>query len=96
MRDVYKLDIFPGQFSCEAIDRIRTRAPLARLVGLLGSWCEGEVRSGQPWPGTIRIYAHQWPGRAEQELKRLEQEGVIRLGYRRITLLQFRPPRDGD
>lgn len=34
--------------------------------------------------------------RVQQELKRLEQEGVIRLGYRRITLLQFRPPRDGD
>jgi len=30
--------------------------------------------------------------RVQQELKRLEQEGLIRLGYRRITLLQVKPP----
>lgn len=32
--------------------------------------------------------------RVQQELKRLEREGVISLGYRRITLLQTRPARD--
>lgn len=32
--------------------------------------------------------------RVQQELKRLEREGVIRLGYRRITLLQTRPARE--
>lgn len=32
--------------------------------------------------------------RVQQELKRLEREGLIRLGYRRITLLQSRSPRD--
>ena len=62
---------FPGEFSCEAVDRLRERVPLARIVGLLGSWCEGEVRTGQPWPGAIRVYAHQWLGRAEEELERL-------------------------
>ena len=45
--------------------------PLARIVGLLGSWCEGEVRSGRPWPGAMRIYWHQWPGRWHAELDRL-------------------------
>ena len=35
---------FPGQFSHRAIDRLRRLAPLARVVGLLGSWCEGEMR----------------------------------------------------
>jgi CRP/FNR family transcriptional regulator len=31
--------------------------------------------------------------KVQQELKRLETEGVIRLGYRRITLLQLKPSR---
>lgn len=50
----------PGQFSAEEIDRLRAAAPLARFVGLLGSWCEGELRSGSPWPCVIRLYWHQW------------------------------------
>ena len=41
---------FPGQFSHQAIDRLRRLAPLARMVGLMGSWCEGEMRTGSPWP----------------------------------------------
>ena len=42
------------------IEQLHRAAPLARLVGLLGSWCEGEVRSGRPWTGVKRIYWHQW------------------------------------
>jgi hypothetical protein len=44
---------------------------LARIVGLLGSWCEGEMRSGRPWPAAVRTYWHQWPARADRELRRL-------------------------
>ncbi|MDZ7619387.1 MAG: hypothetical protein U1E05_20495 [Patescibacteria group bacterium] len=62
---------FPGEFSTAAIDRLRRRAPLARVIGLLGSWCEGEVRSGEPWPATIRVYWHQWRDRCAAELQRL-------------------------
>ena len=62
---------YPGQFSTEAVDRLRCLAPLARVVGLLGSWCEGETRSGQPWPAAVRIYWHQWPAQAGQEIARL-------------------------
>lgn len=61
----------PGEFSVEAVDRLRGLAPLARIVALLGSWCEGETRTGRPWPGVIRVYWHQWPARAGQELDRL-------------------------
>ncbi len=61
----------PGQFSIGAVDRLRCLAPLARVVGLLGSWCEGETRSGQPWPAAVRIYWHQWPAQAGQEIARL-------------------------
>ena len=32
-------------------------APLARLCVVAGSWCEGETRSGRPWPGVWRVYA---------------------------------------
>ena len=62
---------YPGQYSAEAVDRMRRLAPLARVVGLLGSWCEGETRSGQPWPAAVRIYWHQWPAQAAQEIARL-------------------------
>ena len=50
----------PGQFAPEAVDRLRRLAPLARVLGLLGSWCEGESRTGEPWPAAIRLYWHQW------------------------------------
>ncbi len=50
----------PGEFGAGEIDRLRAAAPLARFVGLLGSWCEGELRSGSPWPCVIRLYWHQW------------------------------------
>ena len=62
---------FPGQFSADMIDRLRRAAPLARVVGLLGSWCEGEARTGWPWPATIRVYWHQWRPQCEQELTRI-------------------------
>ena len=59
---------YPGQISPAAINTLRRSAPLARVVGLLGSWCEGELRSGRPWPGATRIYWHQWPARWQREL----------------------------
>lgn len=62
----------PGQFSLAAIEQLHRAAPLARLVALLGSWCEGEARSGRPWPGVLRVYWHQWPGRLANEFAELE------------------------
>jgi CheY-like chemotaxis protein len=62
---------YPGQFAAEAVDRLRRLAPLARVLALLGSWCEGEMRSGEPWPAAIRVYWHQWSARAGQEIARL-------------------------
>ncbi|NQT15230.1 MAG: hypothetical protein HQ582_20910 [Planctomycetes bacterium] len=63
----------PGQFSSASIDRLRHLAPLARLLGLLGSWCEGETRTGHPWPAAIRVYWHEWQSRVEQEVARLRE-----------------------
>jgi len=64
---------FPGQFSTDAIDQLRRAAPLARIVGLLGSWCEGEARTGWPWPAAIRVYWHQWQPQCEQEVLRIAE-----------------------
>ncbi len=62
---------YPGEFPSEAVEQLRRRAPLARFVALLSPWCEGETRSGRPWPGGIRVYWHQWPARAARELARI-------------------------
>ncbi len=62
---------FPGEFPAERVDSLRRLAPLARVVVLLGSWCEGETRTGRACPGAIRVYWHQWAARAERELSRL-------------------------
>jgi hypothetical protein len=53
----------PGQFNSSQVERLHRAAPLSRIVALLGSWCEGEARSGEPWPGVERVYWHQWPAR---------------------------------
>lgn len=64
---------FPGQWSAATVDRLRRLAPMARVVGLLGSWCEGEERTGRPWSGAIRCYWHQWPARAPRQLQAIQQ-----------------------
>jgi CheY-like chemotaxis protein len=53
----------PGRFSSADIERLRRAAPLARVVTLLGTWLEGETRSGKPWPAALRVYWHGWPRR---------------------------------
>ncbi len=63
---------YPGQCSAAAVERLRRLAPLARVVGLLGSWCEGEERTGRPWPAAIRCYWHQWPARAARQFQALQ------------------------
>jgi len=53
----------PGQISPQQIERLHAASPLSRLVTLAGSWCEGELRSGRPCTGVIRILWHQWQPR---------------------------------
>jgi hypothetical protein len=54
----------PGEWTAEQVERVHARWPLARLVILLGSWCEGEPRTGRPPPGVARVYWHQWEAQA--------------------------------
>lgn len=78
----------PGRFSVAEVEALHRRAPLARLVALLGSWCEGEVRSGHPWPGVTRIYAHQWQARLPREFETWHPRTATEID----RLMSSRPP----
>jgi len=65
------LQRYPGEHRAKDLERLRRRLPLARYVVILGSWCEGEGRSGEPLPGALRYYWHQWLSSAEDQLRLL-------------------------
>jgi CheY-like chemotaxis protein len=62
------LQNWPGEISDAQVAALRRAAPLARICGVLGSWCEGEARSGKPWPATQRCSSIAWPDRFAREL----------------------------
>jgi len=62
---------YPGQLAPPQLEPLRRLAPLSPIVLLLGTWCEGEMRSGRPLPGTVRLYWHQWHSSAPRQLARL-------------------------
>ena len=51
----------PGSVDGRAVECLRKNAPLAAIVALVGSWCEGELRTGRPWPGVERVYWYDFP-----------------------------------
>jgi hypothetical protein len=57
---VVLLSSHPGEWQAPDVLQIRTRFPVARLVALLGSWQEGERRSGQPLAGVWSVMWHRW------------------------------------
>lgn len=69
----------PGSISQRQVDALSRAFPLARLVALVGTWCEGEMRSGRPWPGVVRIYWHQWQSRLPEIMNELEGAKSLRL-----------------
>ena len=52
-----------NQFDSSDLEAVAAKCPHLPIITLSGSWCEGEMRSGRPCPGLIRIYWHQWQGR---------------------------------
>jgi CheY-like chemotaxis protein len=58
----------PGQYTSGALERLRARAPLARIWRRTGAWCDGEGRSGSPPVACASTPWHAWPARLEQEL----------------------------
>jgi hypothetical protein len=58
----------PGRFSQADVEGMHRSAPLAGLIGVLGTWCEGESRSGRPWHGIERMYWYEAPARLKSML----------------------------
>lgn len=58
---------YPGQFSTVALETLRAQAPLTPVVAITGAWCDGEQRTGAPWPGVVRVAWHQWADRFPTE-----------------------------
>jgi hypothetical protein len=92
---------YPGEFSQRAIDRLRAASPISRMVALLGSWCEGEMRSGQPPLAVQRLYWHQGLDRIGREIRRLVQGecptwGLPLTATEEERLLAATPPRGAD
>ena len=90
----------PGQFPTGDVEKLQQRWPDARLLGIVSSWCEGEVRSGRPWPGVWRVAASELIFRL-RDLLNVDQTEVSRSrGTRKepiqeqaIILNTSRPPR---
>ena len=60
----------PGEFAAAEVDRLRRRYPSAAVASLLGSWCEGETRSGKPLATASRLYWHQAANRLQRDIMR--------------------------
>jgi hypothetical protein len=59
----------PDSIASAQVEPFRRWAPLAGIVTLLGSWCEGETRTGHPLPGIERIYWYQFPAWWRRQLQ---------------------------
>jgi len=51
----------PGVVPPRTLERLRRLAPLAGIVSLLGSWCEGQARAWRPTAGEHRLYWYEFP-----------------------------------
>jgi CheY-like chemotaxis protein len=60
----------PGEFAPKDLDALRARCPLAPIVVLIGSWCEGDQRASGVPQGVVRIPWHAWHTRLPRELER--------------------------
>ena len=49
----------PGADDPSQLERLRAVAPLTRVVVVAGSWCEGELRTGHPAAGVVRLYWYE-------------------------------------
>jgi CheY-like chemotaxis protein len=49
----------PGCDEQAVVQRLGALAPLTRIVAVAGSWCEGELRTGRPLSGVVRLYWYE-------------------------------------
>ena len=62
----------PGINRARGVELLRGRAPLAGMVALLGSWCEGETRTGRPVSGVVRLFWYDFPNWWRRQIALLE------------------------
>ena len=55
-----------GQYSESVVEKLNDAFPDARMVLLVGSWSEGETRSGSPLDGFERVYAAEFVARMKR------------------------------
>jgi hypothetical protein len=51
----------PGVIAAQQAEAWQREAPLAGMIAVAGSWCEGETRTGRPLAGVLRLYWHEFP-----------------------------------
>ncbi len=61
----------PGADDQANVERLRQLAPLTRVIVVAGSWCEGELRTGRPLTGVVRIYWYELAAWWRAALERL-------------------------
>ncbi len=60
----------PGVVPAADVERLRHAAPLAGIIAVAGSWCEGELRTGRPLSGVRRLYWHEFAPWWQQQVSR--------------------------
>ncbi len=50
----------PGVMGGRLVEQLRRAAPLAGVVALLGSWCEGQARASRPTHDAPRLYWYEF------------------------------------
>ncbi|MDZ4783036.1 MAG: hypothetical protein SGJ19_22550 [Planctomycetia bacterium] len=65
------LQSVPGEYAPRDLELLLLSWPLARFLTIAGPLCEGEPRTGAPWPGQLRVYWHAFPGWWRLQLARL-------------------------
>ena len=51
--------LLPGMHDQADVEALRQSAPLAQIVIVAGTWCEGELRTGKPIAGVLRLYWYE-------------------------------------
>jgi len=51
---------FPNEFRARDVEALRRAAPLAPIICVAGTLCEGENRTGESFPGVRRFYFDAW------------------------------------
>jgi hypothetical protein len=50
----------PTTYRRTQIEDLRRSAPLAEIIIVAGTWCEGELRTGKPQAGVLRLYWYEF------------------------------------